>query len=237
MQNLADSNHPLVQNVARQLTANATGTTEKVASIFKFVRDDILFGFPPEGDFVKASETITRGYGQCNTKGTLFLALCKSIDIPTRIHFSRISKEIQHGFFTGLFYKLMPNNLTHSWVEVEIDGQWYPLDSYINDLKLHHASARELNRRGWQTGFSISCKAGPPSAEFVLDDQHYAQMAVVVGDQGTWDEPAEFYNGSDYLNRQGFIKRLLYRLYLPIANRRIQKLRESVHHSISTEDG
>jgi len=227
MQTLADVNHPLVQKVANDLTSEEKNPAGKLACIFRYVRDEILFGFPPEGDFVKASQTIQRGYGQCNTKGTLFLALTKAAGIPARIHYSRISKEIQHGFFTGIFYKLMPDEVSHSWVEVEIDGQWHPIDSYINDLDLHHASVRELNRRHWQTGFSVSAAAGPPSAELELDNAHYSQMAAVIGDQGTWDEPADFYKSPDYLNSTGLIKRWLYKLYLPIANRRIRKLRAS----------
>ena len=173
MERLADIDHPLVQKVAKELTTGESSSLGKLQRIFQFVRDDILFGFPPEGDFVKASQTITHGYGQCNTKGTLFLALSKAAGVPARLHYSRIAKEIQHGFFTGIFYTLMPKEITHSWVEVEIDGKWHPIDSYINDLQLHHAAVRELTRKGWKTGFSVSRAAGEPSAELVLDEPHY----------------------------------------------------------------
>jgi len=54
------------------LIAGVMDTREALESIFQFVRDEILFGFPPEGDFVKASHTIERGYGQCNPISTLF---------------------------------------------------------------------------------------------------------------------------------------------------------------------
>ena len=227
METLADINHPLVQKVAKELTSAENTRVGKLERIFQFVRDDILFGFPPEGDFVKASQTIARGYGQCNTKGTLFLALSAAAGVPARLHYSRISKEIQHGFFTGIFYKLMPNEITHSWVEVEIDGTWQPIDSYINDLELHHAAVRELTQKGWKTGFSVSRAAGEPSAELVLDGAHYSQMAAVIGDQGIWDEPSEFFDGPNYLNRPSLIKQWLYRLYLPIVNRRIKDIRTS----------
>jgi hypothetical protein len=86
------------------------------------VRDEIMFGFPPEGDFVKASQTIERGYGQCNTKGTPIFALCQAAGIPAWLHYLRISKEVQHGFFLGLFYALMPREVTLAWLEVELDG-------------------------------------------------------------------------------------------------------------------
>lgn len=226
MQRLADVDHPLVQQTATELTAGLSEPRKKLERIFQFVRDQIEFGFPPEGDFVKASQTIERGYGQCNTKGILILALCKAAGIPARLHFSRISKQIQLGFFRGLFYRLMPNEISHSWLEVEIDRRWHQVDTYINDIVLHDAAVRELKRHGWQTGFSVSSASGEPSADFALDGMHYSQMAAVVGDHGAWDEPAEFLTGPDYLNRPGRIKQWLYRLYVPLANRRIRKLRD-----------
>jgi len=228
MEELADFNHALVREVADRLAFGATSEAEKLTRIFQFVRDDILFGFPPEGDFVKASQTIIRGYGQCNTKGILIHSLCKAVGIPSRLHFSGISKQIQHGFFTGIFYKLMPEKISHSWLEVKIDGTWYCVDSYINDLELHRAAVDKLAQIGWDTGFSVSRAAGSPSAELVLDNRHFSQMAAVAGDHGVWDKPSEYFSSSDYLNRPGRIKNWLYRLYLHIANRRIRNLRASV---------
>ena len=95
---LADVDGPLVQQTASPLTAGLNDPADKLERIFGFVRDDVLFGFPPEGDFVKASQTIERRYGQCNTKGILILALCQAANIPARLHFSGIAKDIQHGF-------------------------------------------------------------------------------------------------------------------------------------------
>jgi hypothetical protein len=227
MEKLADFDHPLIQQTAKKLMSGTNSVREALERIFMFVRDDIVFAFPPEGDFVKASQTIKRGYGQCNTKGTLFLALCKASGIPARIHFSQISKEIQHGFFTGLPYYLMPDQISHSWLEVLLDGQWHPIDTYINDFLLHNAAVNELNKRCWATGFSVSRANGNPSAELVLDGEHYSQMAAVGEDDGVWDEPAEFYSGAKYLNRVGFVKQWLYRLFLPIINARVRRLRDS----------
>ncbi len=222
---LADHDDPLLQQTAHDLVDGVVGDPEQVERIFGFVRDDILFGFPAEGDFVKASETIQRRYGQCNTKGILFLALCQAVGLNARLHFSGASKEIQHGFFTGIFYRLMPEEISHSWIEVEIDGQWRQVDTYINDLALHNAAIRELDRRGWVTGYSVSRADGEPSAELSLDEARYSQMGAVIGDHGVWDRPADYFDSAEYLNRPSHVKQLLYRLYVPLANRRIHELR------------
>ncbi len=120
---LADFQHPLVASKAKEITANADSERDKLKSLFFFVRDEIKFGFPPKGDLVKASETLKMRMGQCITKGTLFLALCRASAITARIHFSQIRKDIQKGLFTGLMYKLMPDAISHSWIEVKLEGK------------------------------------------------------------------------------------------------------------------
>jgi len=52
-------------------------------------------------------------------------------------------------------------------------------------------------------------------------------MAAVTSDNGTSEQPAEFFKGPDYLNWAGIIRTLLYRLYLPLVNRRVRQLRQS----------
>lgn len=105
---LVDHDHPLVRETAERLIGDETSPRGQLAQLFSYVRDEILFGFPADGDLMKASETILLGMGQCNTKGTLLVALCRSVGIPARMHFSLIKKEIQRGLFTGIGYALMP---------------------------------------------------------------------------------------------------------------------------------
>jgi Transglutaminase-like superfamily len=153
---LANYQHPLVRETAARVTAEQTALRGKLERLFAYVRNDIAFGFPLEGDLVKASDVIRSGQGQCNNKTTLFLALCRAADIPARIHFSLIGKEIQRGLFEGLAYWLMPGKLSHSWLEVEIDGRWRRIDAYINDPPFQEGAVKELKCRGWRTGFSVA---------------------------------------------------------------------------------
>ena len=52
---------------------------ERIKSIYNFVRDEILFGYNIDDD-ISASKVLSDGYGQCNTKGTLFMALLRACD-------------------------------------------------------------------------------------------------------------------------------------------------------------
>jgi hypothetical protein len=227
IQKLADYDHPMVRKTSDRLTGDETSLVGMLEKLFYYVRDEIRFGFPKDGDLVKASDTIRLGMGQCNTKGALLLALCRAVNIPARIHFSLIKKEIQRGLFTGIGYLLMPLLLSHSWLEVMIEGKWRRLDSYINDIAFYTASKRALREKGWDTGYSISCASGECSADFRIDDEQFVQMGAVVADHGVWDEPSDYYRTDNYQNRPNLIKQILYRRMISRVNARVAHMRSA----------
>jgi transglutaminase-like putative cysteine protease len=232
LERLADFDHPLVQSTAARLTEGAANDRAKIARLFSYVRDDIKFRFPKNGDLVKASEVIRSSSGQCNTKGTLFLALCRAAGIRARIHFSLIDKAIQRGLFTGVAYWLMPLKISHSWIEVEIDGRWRRIDAYINDRPLQERAVSELNCRGWRTGFSVALpRQGQPAIDLDLDSESFSQMAAVSDDHGTYDDPAEYYASDRYRNRPSRLKLWLYRQLVDGINERVERVR---HGTTST---
>ena len=102
----------------------------RIRQIYNFVRDGILFGYNVD-DSIPASKVLADGYGQCNTKGTLFMALLRGAGIPCRVHGFTIDKKLQKGAMTGLIYRSAPQNILHSWVEVYLDGIWYELEAFI----------------------------------------------------------------------------------------------------------
>jgi len=226
---LADDDDPFVRDTAARVIDGEQRVQERLRKLFHFVRDDVVFGFPQAGDLVRASDTIAMGMGQCNTKATLFLALCRCVRIPARIHFSLIRKEIQRGLFTGFGYAFMPTFLSHSWLEVNVDGSWHAIDSYINDVPFYRAARKELETRGWDTGFSLSCPGGNCSCRLDLDKAVFVQMAAVVADHGTWKEPGDYYGTDDYHNRPSVVKSFLYRAMIGRVNRRIEKMRQAYH--------
>jgi hypothetical protein len=224
---LIDYSHPLVRDTADWLTGNEVSVRGKLERLFYYVRDKILFGFPPDGDLVKASEIIRLGMGQCNTKGTLLIALCRVATIPARIHFSLVKKEIQRGLFTGIGYTLMPPLISHSWVEIEIDGKWRGIDSYISDIEFYQASKRALKEKGWDMGYSISCAGGESGADFNIEEEKFVQMGAVVEDHGVWNEPEDYYRTDKYKNRPSLLKMSLYRLMAKKINERVAHMRLS----------
>ena len=222
---LADADHPLVRETSRRLTRNRETPRDKLRAMFHYVRDEIHFGYPKNGDIVTASETIRLGYGQCNTKATLLVALARAAGLNVRTHFSSINKEIQRGIFPKWVFERFPDELSHAWVEVEIDGRWRRIDSFINDIDYYQAATRALRERGWRTGYSVSCESGESDPAFNIDEERFVQMDAVTGDHGTYEEPADYYRSSKYLNRPGALKLLIYRLTARLANNKVDRMR------------
>lgn len=105
---------------------------DRIKAIYNYVRDEILFGYNID-DSIPASKVLSDGYGQCNTKGILFMALLRACNIPCRVHGFTIDKKLQKGAMTGLVYRSAPKNVLHSWVEIFFEDIWYELEAFILD--------------------------------------------------------------------------------------------------------
>jgi transglutaminase-like putative cysteine protease len=127
---LSDYKHPVIEAKAAELTKGKINQLEQIESIFYFVRDGIKFGFTPKHDQTRASDVIKYGLGFCNPKSTLFLALCKVLAIPARVHYGLINIEVMRGIFPSFIFPSLPKAGGHSWMEVQIDGEWKKMDSY-----------------------------------------------------------------------------------------------------------
>ena len=127
---------------SRKLTE--LNTFECIKAIYNYVRDEILFGYNVD-DTIPASKVLSDGYGQCNTKGTLFMALLRAHNISCRVHGFTINKKLQKGAMTGIVYKAAPQNIFHSWVEVLFEDTWYELEAFILD-KSYLIKLQQVNR-------------------------------------------------------------------------------------------
>ena len=225
MEKLADYETQLVKDTAERLTKGEVTVQGKIKSLFHYVRDEIKFGFMEAWDEVKASEVIQRGIGQCSNKATLLLALCKAVDIPAKVHHGYIKTEILKGIFPGYAFAFFPKKGSHSWIEVEVNGRWRKIDSYINDKAFFTAAKAEIERRGWDIGFSLACPDGKCDCEFNLDEETFVQMGAVVEEHGVWDDPSEFMATDEYL-KMSPIHMFFLKLMVGGANNKIEQMRK-----------
>lgn len=180
----------------------------RIGEAYKFVRDDIRFGYN-RADDLPASKVLENGYGQCNTKGNLLMALFRALGIPCRFHGFTIKNELQRGAIPSYVFSLAPDLIIHSWVEVYFEGQWLDLEGFILDeTYLRSIQERQGNQCGPYQGFGVatSCLQKPE-----IDWQGkstYIQKEGIHDDFGVFDTPDEFY-AAHGTNLRG-IKRLLF---------------------------
>lgn len=88
---LLDFRSPKISELIAKRKWQEFSEKEAIIAVYNFVRDEILFGYNVD-DAIPASQVLRDGYGQCNTKGILFMAILRALKIPCRIHGFAIDK-------------------------------------------------------------------------------------------------------------------------------------------------
>ncbi|MDC7288936.1 transglutaminase-like domain-containing protein [Blautia schinkii] len=201
-----------------------TDECNRIKQIYNYVRDEILFGYNVD-DSIPASKVLSDGYGQCNTKGTLFMALLRGVNIPCRIHGFTIDKELQKGAMTGIVYKNAPKNIFHSWVEVYLDGMWYELEAFILDKKyLSQLQSINATCSGAFCGYGVAVKDFyNPIIDFERNNT-YIQSEGITQDFGIFDCPDNLLK--EHHQEMSPFKAFIYRnLGRHLMNHNIKKIR------------
>ena len=221
---MLDYDNYKIQELIRERGWRDLPEFERIRSIYNFIRDEIRFGYNVD-DSIPASKVLKDGYGQCNTKGTLFMALLRAVGVPCRVHGFTIRKELQEGAMTGFVYKQAPKNIFHSWVEVYLEDNWYELEAFIID-KDYLGKLQQKN----SSCTGAFCKFGVGVEDFknpVIDfnrNNTYIQSTGINQDFGIYDSPDALLK--KHHQEMGFIKKFAFRYYgRHMMNRNVKKIR------------
>jgi len=221
---LLDFNHKSIQEIIKDKKWQNLNKIEQVKSIYNFVRDDILFGYN-SSDEIPASQVLTDGYGQCNTKATLLMALLRTVGIPNRIHGFTIDKALQKGAITGIWYKLSPQNILHSWVEVYVNDKWYFLEGVIIDKTyLNKLQKKNANCTTSFCGYGVYTEdLQNPVIDWNLNNT-FIQEKGINQDFGLFDTPDDFY--SKHSQKLGKVVKFMYKYFIRhLMNENVNKIR------------
>lgn len=224
--NILDFDSPRIQTLINNRRWDKFTNQDKIERIYNFVRDEIKFGYNIN-DSISASQVLKDGYGQCNTKANLFMALLRAVGIPNRMHGFTIHKALQKGAVTGVWYKLSPNNILHSWVEVYLEGKWFNLEGLILDKPYLTALQEKFSE--CKTTF---CGYGAytdtfqnPQVDWELNHT-YIQEKGINQDFGLFDTPDEFY--SRHQQKFSPIKKWMYQNYVRhLMNKNVERIRKN----------
>ncbi|GIO19362.1 transglutaminase [Oceanobacillus oncorhynchi subsp. incaldanensis] len=218
--------HSSIQKLIIQKQWKNNNDFRKILEIYNFVRDDIVFGYNID-DTISASKVLNDGYGQCNTKGTLFMAFLRAVGIPCRFHGFTIDKELQKGAMTGIIYNLAPQSIVHSWIEIYYKDQWYNIEGFILDNQ--YLKKLQVKFSDCKTSF---CGYGAatdhfqnPQVEWNANDT-YIQKKGINHDFGVFNSPDEFFE--KHQQQLTTLEKWIYRnIGRKLMNRNVERIRHA----------
>lgn len=221
---LLDFDHPAIAALIASRGWPSLSEYDRIGAAYDFVRDEIVFGYNASDD-LPASRVLADGYGQCNTKGVLLMALLRAIRVPCRFHGFTIDNTLQRGAIPASVFWLAPKYILHSWVEVLHEGRWIHLEGFILDARYLSSVQRRFSEvEGAFSGYGAAtpCLSSPPVD---WSGSHtYIQREGIHDDFGVFDDPDSFY-ARHGTNLSG-IKRWLYaRLIRHAINRNVGSIR------------
>ena len=222
---MLDYDDSAIQSLIKERGWTSLEDEEKASRIYDFVKDEILFGYNV-GDDVKASRVLSDGYGQCNTKGTLFMALLRAVGIPCRIHGFTIDKILQKGAMTGIVYKAAPKEIFHSFVEAYVGGRWFELEGFILDDKYLSSLQKTFSPStdGSFVGYGVATKDFLNPPVYFCGCNTYIQKEGIVKDFGVYDDPDTLllHHGQE----MGAVKSFVYKVFgRKLMNRNVRRVR------------
>ena len=218
--------HPDIQALIQRMRWQQLTPYDAIGEIYHYVRDQIDFGYNAD-DKLAASEVLKDGYGQCNTKGTLLMALLRAVGIPARVHGFTIYNELQRGAIPNYLFLFAPERIIHSWVEVYVNDAWVNLEGYIIDSAyLTQVQKRFAQQCQEFSGYGIATRClSAPDTDWSGKDT-YIQREGIAGDFGVFTHPDDFYR--QYGSNLTGIKKLLFRYILRhLMNRNVKRIRQS----------
>ena len=222
---LLDFKSPQIQQLIVERRWQALPEFERIGAIYDFVRNEIKFGYN-QSDSLPASQVLADGFGQCNTKGILLMALLRANQFACRFHGFTIDKRLQKGAITGWAYVLAPASIIHSWVEIWFDGRWVNLEGFILDESYLIALQKTFPAAKEFCGFgaAVTDLRDPPVQWKGTDT--YIQKEGINADFGIFNSPDDFYRKHG-TNLSGVRKWVFESVVRAQMNRNVERIRLS----------
>jgi len=146
---LLDFGHPSLTGLVAGRRWGTLPAYERIAGAYDFLQNGIAFGYNAADD-IAASQVLEDGYGQCNTKSTLLMALLRGCLVPCRFHAFGIDKQLQPIEWQGADTFIQKEGITLDYGVFDCPDDFY--DQYganLGGLKrflFRHIVRKRMNR-------------------------------------------------------------------------------------------
>ena len=197
---------------------------DKIGEIYRFVQNEIVLGYN-EFDDLTATQVLADGYGQCNTKATLLMALLRAVGIPCRLHGTQVVKGFQRSIMPKIMAKLAPPFIVHTWAEVYFGGKWLSLEGVITD-KAYIAGLKKMfpEYKGSFADYAVAVK---DFSNLQIDwegKDTTVQKEAVAENYGVFDAPDDFFPAHPQLYK-GLKKFIYEKIGRKIMTKNVAKIR------------
>ena len=186
-----------VKELLERFRSENTAESDKAIAIHDYIREKVKFGFNKYLDEDQPDYTLAVGYGHCNAKSRLMVVLLRGIGLEAYQHFVVLPKEILDGAASKSRSWMAPKEISHSYVDVRINGKWCAIDSFIIDTPYLKAAMARLASEGRSLGFgvrsdSVNIWDGKSDAFSQFDRQ------LMIEDHGRVDDLDAYIRSSRY---------------------------------------
>lgn len=222
---LLDYDDDMIKRLIKDRGWESLDAFHKIESIYDFVQNEILFGYN-ETDMMPASRILAEGFGQCNTKAILLMALLRGVDVPCRLHGFTIDKKLQQGLMPSVVYKNAPDSIVHSWVEVEFEDKWIALEGVILDLRyLKNLQKKNSQIQGLFCGWGVA-DLNFQNPQVIWKGTHtYIQKEGINHDYGVFKSPDAFFK--KHPQQMNGVQRMMFqKVGRQMMNQNVKKIRD-----------
>jgi hypothetical protein len=188
------------REVVERIVAGTESELEIAIMLHDYVRGNVKFGFNKYFDAAPPDYTLVCGQGHCNPKSRLMVSLFRAADLESFQHFVVIPKDILKDALPASRYWMIPAELSHSYVEIKVEGVWCSIDSYIIDIPLLNAAQDMLAREGRSLGYGVrigSLNVWDGQCDAFSQFDH----AMTIEDHGRVDDLDRYFRDKRYRNR------------------------------------
>jgi hypothetical protein len=186
-----------VTEVVDQVAAGIATEREKAIALHDYVREKVKFGFNKYFDATPPDYTLSFGYGHCNPKSRLMVAIFRAAGFESYQHFVVLPKEILKDAVPPSRFWMIPAELSHSYVEVEVEGTWCAIDSFIIDTPLLKGAQARLAQEGRSLGYGVR-----PDSVNTWDGGSDAfsqfEQGMMIEDHGRVDDLEAYFGDKKY---------------------------------------
>lgn len=220
---LLDLDDPKLRIQAMRITQLATTNVQKAVAVHDFVKS-LPFGCVSGFDHITAAAVLKAGRGDCHTKGTLFVAMLRSVGVPARLRFVSLPSAFLKGIIDA-----PQSTITHAVGEVYADGDWVQTDTYVTDTLLETRAAQLLVQHGSLLGYGVHVRG-----QHFWDGRHAAHAqyhesdpaSMPLHDWGVAHDPEHFYSNKEHSDLTlGWLSRAKWMLAAALVNRRVEQVR------------